>query len=227
MRILIVEDNAKMAEALRGGLSGQGYAVDVAHSGFEAEELACAEPYHAIVLDVMLPDRDGVELCRNLRRREVKTPILMLTALSETRHKVAGLDAGADDYLAKPFDFEELLARLRALLRRGDASESSLLRYADLELDLVHRRAERSGVKAQLSTKEFALLEYLLRHPERVLHRQTIVEAIWDLGSEPSSNVLEVHISGLRRKIDRGFDCSLIHTVVGVGYRLGAPEEAV
>ncbi|MDX2115841.1 MAG: response regulator transcription factor, partial [Planctomycetota bacterium] len=159
MRVLIVEDNPKMAAALQRGLRENGYVADVCHTGFEGEDVAASQEYDAIVLDLMLPDRDGVDVCRNLRRRSVNTPVIMLTALSGTENKVSGLDAGADDYLTKPFEFEELLARLRALLRRGEATEGRNLVCDDLNLDLYTRRAKRGEKEVELSNKEFALLE--------------------------------------------------------------------
>jgi DNA-binding response OmpR family regulator len=225
MRILVVEDNPRMASAIRHGLKEQGYVVDLSASGHEAEEMAAIEPYDLIVLDRMLPDRDGVEVCRNLRRRGLSTPVLVLTALSSTAEKVTGLDAGADDYLPKPFEFEELLARVRALLRRGQATEATRLEYDSLEIDLVRRTVRRSGDAIRLSAREFALLEFLARNPERVLDRMTIAQKVWDMTYEPSSNVIDVYISTLRRKIDRGYDPPLIHTVVGMGYRFGKPAE--
>lgn len=221
MRILVIEDNPKMAATIRRGLVEQSHAVDVCHTGFDGEEQASGGEYDAIVLDLMLPDRDGIDVCRNLRRRGVKTPVLMLTALSGTKDKVAGLDAGADDYLVKPFEFDELLARVRALLRRGAATEASALEFADLELDLRRQKATRAGVDIKLSSKEFALLEYLMRNPDRVLTRTSIVEKVWDMNYEPESNVVDVYISALRKKIDRDFDSPLIHTVIGTGYRFG------
>jgi DNA-binding response OmpR family regulator len=221
MRVLIIEDNPKMAGAIQRGLRENGYAADVCHQGFEGEDLAAGGEYDIIVLDLMLPDRDGVEVCRNLRRRCIATPILMLTALSGTDDKVAGLDAGADDYLTKPFEFEELLARVRALLRRGEASEGRLLECDDLKLDLYTRRANRGDEAVELSNKEFALLEYLMRNPNRVLSRTQIAEKVWDMNFEPGSNVIDVYISGLRKKVDRGFGKELIHTVKGAGYRFG------
>src|SRR5690606_8718649 len=163
---------------IRRGLVEQKYAVDVSATGFEGEERACVTRYDAIVLDLMLPDRDGVDVCRNLRRLGVTTPILMLTALSGTKDKVEGLDAGADDYLAKPFEFEELLARVRALLRRGQATEATSLEFEDLALDLKRQRATRAGVEVRLSAKEFALLEFFMRNPDRVLTRTRIVEKV-------------------------------------------------
>ncbi len=221
MRVLIIEDNPKMAEALQRGLRESGYAADVSHTGFEGEDMGAAEEYDAILLDLMLPDRDGVEVCRNLRRRNVATPILMLTALSGTESKVAGLDAGADDYITKPFEFEELLARLRALLRRGEATESRMLKCDDLNLDVYTRRASRGEQSVDLSNKEFALLEYLMRNPNRVLSRTQIAQKVWDMNFDPSSNVIDVYVAALRKKLDRGFPRELFHTVKGAGYRFG------
>ncbi len=221
MRVLIVEDNPKMAEAVQRGLREHGFAADVSLTGYEGEDLAAVEPYDLVILDLMLPDRDGVEICRNLRRRKLTTPILMLTALSSTEDKVVGLDAGADDYLAKPFEFEELLARIRALLRRGEASQGRFLECDDLKLDLYTRRATRGDAAMDLSNKEFALLEYLMRNPNRVLSRTQISEKVWDMNSDPSSNVIDVYVSALRKKLDRGFPRELFHTVKGAGYRFG------
>lgn len=221
MRVLVVEDNPKMAAGIQRGLQENGYAVDVSHAGFEGEDLAAAGDYDAVVLDLMLPDRDGVQVCKNLRRRSIAVPILMLTALSSTDDKVAGLDAGADDYLAKPFEFEELLARLRALLRRGEATEGRTLSCDDLELDLYTRRATRQDTSVELSNKEFALLEYFLRNQNRVLSRIQIGEKVWDMNFEPGSNVIDVYISSLRKKIDRGYERELLHTIKGAGYRFG------
>jgi DNA-binding response OmpR family regulator len=229
VRILLVEDNSKLAAAIARGLQAQGYSTDVCGTGFEAEELAADEPYDLVLLDRMLPDRDGLDVCRNLRRRGVKSPVLMLTALSAIPERVAGLDAGADDYLTKPFEFEELLARIRALLRRGQATEATRLAYAGLELDLLKRTVERDGRRIKLSAKEFALLELLLRNADRVIDRMTIAQKVWDIQFEPASNVIDVYISSLRRKIDLGFPEPLIQTVFGTGYRLGraeAPEPA-
>ncbi|MEZ6242073.1 MAG: response regulator transcription factor [Phycisphaerales bacterium] len=221
MRVLIVEDNPKMASSIQRGLREHGYAADVCHTGFEGEDLAVVEPYNLILLDLMLPDRDGVEVCRNLRRRCVDTPILMLTALSGTENKVAGLDAGADDYLTKPFEFDELLARIRALLRRGEATEGRMLECDDLKLDLYTRTAKRGDAEHELSNKEFALLEYFMRNPNRVLSRAQIGESVWDMNFEVGSNVIDVYVSQLRKKLDRGHERQLIHTVKGAGYRFG------
>lgn len=226
MRLLVIEDNPKIAGFIRQGLTEQGHAVDVADRGHEGEEMAAAESYDAIVLDIMLPDQDGVQVCKNLRRRGLKTPILMLTSLSTTADKVTGLDAGADDYLTKPFEFEELSARLRSLLRRGQAQEASVLRFEDIEIDLLSRKVTRAGQKIRLTTKEFALLEYFMRKPNRVLSRTVIGEHVWDMNFDSDSNVIDVYVSMLRRKVDKGFDKPLIHTVIGSGYVLTAdPSE--
>jgi DNA-binding response OmpR family regulator len=213
-----------MARIIRQGLVENGYAVDVAHTGHEGEQMAATEPYDAVILDVMLPDQDGVQACTNLRRRRVGTPILMLTALSTTGDKIKGLDAGADDYLTKPFEFDELLARIRALLRRGQAKKASNLKFADLEMDLLTRKVIRAGRKIQLTTKEFALLEYFMRNPHRVLSRTSIGEHVWDMNFDSDSNVIDVYVSMLRRKMDRGFEKRVIHTVIGTGYVLQMEE---
>jgi len=218
IRILVIEDNPRMAGALVAGLQEQSYLTDACGTGYEGEEKAAEASYDLIILDLMLPDRDGLEVCRSLRRRGKKTPILILSALSATGEKVTGLNAGADDYLTKPFEFEELLARVRALLRRGQPSESAVLKVAGVDLDLWKRCARREGQTIHLTAKEFALLEYLMRNPERVLSRAQIGEHVWDMNFDPTSNVIDVYISMLRRKIDKGFPALLIHTIVGAGY---------
>jgi len=225
VRILVVEDNHNLAHAIRLLLGQHGYSVDVAHSGQEGEELAATEPYDIVILDVMLPDRDGVVVCRNLRRRKVSTYILMLTALSTTSEKINGLEAGADDYLIKPFEFDELMARIRALMRRGTASETVRLEYEGLQLDLLKREVWRDGHRIRLRAKELALLEVLMRNPDRVVDRATIGQKVWDIHFEPSSNVIDKYVSALRKKIDEGHEHPLIHTVVGTGYRLGRASE--
>lgn len=222
MRLLVIEDNPKVARLLAKGLSEQGYSVEPAESGRAGEELAARGGFDLIVLDVMLPDLDGRDVCRNLRHRGINAPILMLTALTLTSDKVSGLDAGADDYLIKPFEFGELLARVRALLRRGQALEASVLSFEDLEMDLPKRQVTRSGQRIKLTAKEFALLEYFLRNPERVLSRTAIGEHVWDMNFESESNVIDVYVSLVRRKVDSGFARRLIHTQVGVGYILSA-----
>jgi two-component system copper resistance phosphate regulon response regulator CusR len=222
MRFLVIEDNPKLSAQLRWALEEQGYIVDVASNGHEGEEKAAIGGYDGILLDVMLPHHDGIEICKNLRRLKVATPILMLTALSDTEHKVAGLEAGADDYLTKPFDLEELIARVRALLRRAHPEEGSILRFEDIELDLNKRSVKRADKPITLTSKEFALLEYFMRNPNRVASRSILGERVWDLAFQEESNVIEVYVSRLRNKIDRGFDKALIHTVIGTGYILSA-----
>lgn len=223
MRILVVEDQAKMANFLKRGLNEVGYAVDVAETGIAAESFMAQGEYDLVILDVMLPDQNGMDTARHIRRDGYEGPILMLTALSTTKDKVHGLDAGADDYLTKPYSFDELLARVRALLRRqssaGQGANSSL-QYADLEVDLIHRKVKRSGQEISLTAKEFALLEYLIRNAERPLGRISIAEHVWDIHFDSESNVIDVYINMLRKKVDAPFGKKLIHTVVGVGYVL-------
>lgn len=222
MKILVVEDQAKMSAFLKKGLNEVGYEVDIAETGLSAETLVSQNEYDLIVLDVMLPDQSGIETSRHLRARGFDRPILMLTALSTTSDKIQGLDAGADDYLTKPYSFDELLARVRALLRRRSAggAAASVLRYSDLELDLIARKARRNGQEITLTTKEFALLEYLMRNAERPLGRVSIAENVWDIHFDSESNVIDVYINLLRKKVDVPFQRKLIQTVVGVGYVL-------
>jgi DNA-binding response OmpR family regulator len=223
VRLLVVEDNPRMAELIRQGFVQLGYAVDAVERGYLAEEEAVAQSYDVIILDVMLPDKDGVQVCRDLRRQGVGTPILIVTALSTTRDKVAAFDAGADDYLTKPFDFDELFARVRALLRRGRPHEGTTLRIDDVEMDLLAHRVTRNGNRIRLSNKEFALLEYFMRNPNRVLTRVNIAEHVWDTTFSGESNVIDVYVGLLRRKIDQGAARRLIHTIIGRGYSFG-PE---
>lgn len=222
MRLLLIEDDPAIAGFVRQGLAELGYAVEVVDDGKAGEAEGARGEYDLILLDVMLPGQSGVEVCRRLRQRGVATPILMLTALSSTGNKVEGLHSGADDYLVKPFDFEELAARIQALLRRGKPGEASQLRFEDLEMDLLKRQVARGGRKIRLTAKEFALLEYFLRRPNRVLTRASIGQQVWDMNFEYSGNVIEVYVSTLRRKIDKGFEKPLIHTVIGAGYMLSA-----
>jgi two-component system OmpR family response regulator len=220
MRALVVEDELKMAALIRRGLVEVGYAADVARNGEDAIVMARATPYDTIVLDVMLPDLDGFDVCRQLRAGGVWTPILMLTARDRVQDRVAGLDAGADDYLTKPFSFAELLARLRALTRRGMAERPTVLQAGSLRLDPATRQVWRNEVQVDLSAKEFALLETFMRRPGQVLSRQELVEHVWDAGYTGRSNVVDVYVGYLRAKIDQPFGCSSIETVRGAGYRL-------
>jgi two-component system copper resistance phosphate regulon response regulator CusR len=222
MRFLVVEDNVQLGAQISRALEEQGYIVDFTASGREGEQKASANSYDGIILDVMLPDHDGVQICRNLRRLKIATPVLLLTALSATTDKVAGLDAGADDYLTKPFDLDEFVARVRALLRRAKPEEGSILRYDRVEMDLVRRSVARDGTPVSLTAKEFALLEFFLRNPHRVLGRSMIGERVWDMACDDDSNVIEVYVSRLRSKIDKRFEKPLIHTIIGTGYVLSA-----
>jgi two-component system OmpR family response regulator len=220
MRALVVEDEPKMAVLLRRGLAEEGYAADVAGTGEDAIDLAGAIPYDAIVLDVMLPGLGGIEVCRQLRASGVWTPILMLTARDGIEDRVAGLDAGADDYLVKPFSFAELLARLRALARRGQAERPAVLQVGSLRLDPATRQVWRGEAAIELSAKEFALLETFMRRPGEALYRLELLEHAWDYTYENRSNVVDVYVGYLRAKIDRPFGRHSIQTVRGVGYRL-------
>jgi heavy metal response regulator len=224
MRLLIVEDDPNMARFLQKGLQEERYAVDVATDGEEGLLLASVNPYDLIILDVMLPKLDGLAVCARLRAERKTTPILLLTAIESVESKVDGLNTGADDYLTKPFAFAELVARARALLRRGSGQQAGRLTAADLELDPVSHRVWRSGREIVLTNKEFALLEYLLRNADQVLTRTAIVEHIWDIHYDSMTNIVDVHVRALRAKIDRDFSPALIHTVRGVGYVLKTPE---
>jgi len=222
MRVLVVEDDQRILEFVRKGLEEEGYAVDVAQDGDEALDWPAVVDFDAIVLDVMLPGRDGIEVCRTLRTRGVRTPILMLTARDTVEDRVMGLDSGADDYLVKPFAFAELLARLRALMRREPVLLGTTLEVADLSLDTVTRQVSRAGQPISLTNKEYALLEYLMRHPNQVLTRTMIAEHVWNFDFDTGTNVIDVHIRYLRRKIDDPHDLKLIQTVRGAGYRISA-----
>ncbi|MCD2191152.1 response regulator transcription factor [Actinomycetospora soli] len=220
MRVLVVEDEVRMAALLRRGLEEDGYAVDVAATGPEALWQGREVDYDAVVLDVMLPGADGFEVCRGLREAGRWSPILMLTARDAVDDRIRGLDGGADDYLTKPFSFGELAARLRALIRRGAADRPTVLAVGDLRLDPASRRAWRAGDELALSTKEFALLELFLRHPDEVLSRTIILEHVWDFAYDGVSNVIDQYVSYLRRKIDRPYGTEMLETVRGAGYRL-------
>lgn len=219
MRILIVEDEKKVASFVKRGLEQESYAVDVVHDGVEGTHYAEINKYDAIVLDIMLPKKSGLEVLKDIKEAGVKSPVLLLTARDSVDDRVKGLNLGADDYLTKPFAFEELLARLRVLMRRG-ASGTPVLKYQDLSLDPASRRAKRGDVEVELTVKEYALLEYLLRNPDRVLTRTLIAEHVWDQSFDNETNVVDVYINHLRTKIDKDPDKRLIHTVRGVGYVL-------
>ena len=220
MRLLVVEDDARTADMLRRGLTEEGYSVDVTADGRDALWRASEIDYDALVLDLMLPGTDGLELCRLLRAAGRWSPVLMVTARTGVDDRVLGLDAGADDYLAKPFSFAELTARLRALLRRGRPARPVILYAGDLRLDPAARRVSRGDVEIELSSKEFALLELFLRHPDEVLQRAAIRTALWDFASDATSNVIDQYVAALRRKIDRPFGVRQLETVRGAGYRL-------
>lgn len=224
MRVLIVEDDPHTAGFIAKGLREDGHAVDHADNGKDGLFLATTEPFDAIVLDRMLPGLDGMTLLQTLRGAGNRVPVLLLTALGDIDHRVEGLRAGADDYLVKPFAYAELSARLDSIARRGQAggSEPTRLRVADLELDLLSREARRGDKRIELQPREFRLLEYLMRQAERVVTRTMLLEAVWDYHFDPQTNVIDVHISRLRQKIDQGFPRPLLHTVRGAGYRLGA-----
>ena len=220
MRILIVEDDKKVGGFLEKGLREEQYAVDVCRNGTDALHLAQINPYDVIILDIMLPGMDGFTVCREMRQRGIITPILMLTAKDEIADKVAGLSEGADDYLTKPFSFDELLARIRALLRRSQDYKTKVLKAGDLELDPLKRIVTRAGKKIDLTGKEYALLEYLLRNRGRTVTPSMILEHVWDMNYMGSSNIVNVYINHLRNKIDKDFKIKLIQTVRGHGFRI-------
>jgi DNA-binding response OmpR family regulator len=225
MRILVIEDDADLAQFISKGLKEERYAVDLAADGEEGLALAVANPYDLLIVDIMLPKLDGLTVCRRLRSAGSQVPVLLMTARNTVEDKVSGFDMGADQFLTKPFAFAELLARVRALLRRGSLQpELTRLKTGDLELDLVSRRVWRAGKEIVLTNKEFALLEYLLRNPNRVLTRTSIIDHVWGLTHDPMTNIVDVHIRALRTKIDRPSSRSLITTVRGVGYMLEERE---
>lgn len=223
MRVLLVEDDRKAARLVSKGLHEAGFLVDVAHSGEEGDEMTATADYAAIVLDWLLPGKDGIAFCRDLRARGVSTPILMLTARQGLDDRVMGLNVGADDYLTKPFAFEELLARLHALLRRSDITRPVVLSIGDLSLDPVSHVVTRAGTPVNLTPKEYAILEALMRHPGEVLTRASLGERLWR-DDDDVNNLVDVHVSHLRKKIDRPPLEQLIHTIWGRGYRLGLPR---
>jgi DNA-binding response OmpR family regulator len=219
MRILVVEDDRKLASFLQSGLEQEGHAVDLLYEGNGSGEQARAIDYDAVVLDLMLPGRSGFDVLRDIRARKPSLPVLIVTAKDAIEDRIAGLDSGADDYLVKPFALAELSARLRAVLRRG-APRENVLRVADLEVDTLSRVVRRGGRRIDLKPKEYALLEFLLRHAGRPVTKSLIIEHVWDIHFDSVSNVVEVHVNSLRNKIDRGFSPALIHTIRGVGYLL-------
>jgi two-component system OmpR family response regulator len=220
MRVLVVEDEVQLASLIRKGLREEGLLADVAVRGEDALWMAASSSYDAVTLDARLPGMDGFEVCRRLREDEVRTPIIMLTALDDVEDRIAGLDAGADDYLVKPFDFGELVARLRALARRGPVGRDTVLRVADVELDPATRRVRRGRREIPLSAKEFQLLEVFMRNPDQVLSRYQLLEGAWDSEYEHRSNVIDVYVRYLREKLDRPFGTESFETIRGVGYRL-------
>ena len=220
MKILVVEDDRKVAGFIEQGLKEEGHVVDVAPDGDEATMLAHVYEYDVILLDVVLPKKNGFQIATELRREGRSTPILMLTSRDSTEDVIRGLDAGADDYLAKPFRFDELLARIRALARRGGAERLEVLRYGSVALDRLRHTASVNGVELSLTPKEFQLLEFFLLHPQEVVRRTTLLEKVWDMHFDPESNVVDVHVGNLRRKLHEAAGTTLIHTVRGVGFTL-------
>lgn len=226
MRLLLIEDDRRLNHVLSLSLSEEGYAVDCAFDGVEGQELAESTAYDAIILDALLPRKDGLEVCRSLRQHKIGTPILMLTARDAVADRVRGLDSGADDYLVKPFALHELLARLRALLRRTTPQKSGLLTAGDLCADPATHHVERAGQRITLTAREFTLLEYLMRHPNQVLSRAQIEDHLWSYDAINASNVVDVSVRRLRRKIDDPFAVKLVETLYGLGYRLRTPGTA-
>ena len=220
MRILIIEDEKKVAGFLMKGLTEENYAVDIFHDGEEGAFWAIENEYDLIILDIMLPKKNGISVCRELRSKGINTPIIILTAKDTVVDKVTGLDVGADDYLSKPFSFDELLARIRALLRRSQEYKTPSLKVADLELNPANRRVTRSGKAINLSGKEYALLEYLMRNRNSIVTETRIIDHVWDMNYDPRTNVVNVYIHHLRSKIDKGFDKKLLHTIRGSGYMI-------
>jgi len=223
MRILVVEDEHKIANSIKKGMELEGFAVDITYDGIEGYDMASSEEYDVIILDLMLPGMDGVTLCKKLREERKHTPILMLTAKGQVQDKVLGLNSGADDYLVKPFAFEELLARVKALTRRPKNGGNIILKTKDLILNTVTYEVKRSGEKISLSRKEFSLLEYLMRNPDKIISKDQIIGHVWDYDADILPNTVEVYIGYLRKKIDLAFPNStpLIHTVRGFGYKIG------
>jgi heavy metal response regulator len=220
MRVLVVEDEKKTASFIRKALQAEGFAVDVCGNGADALAAATTTPFDALVLDIMLPGRDGLSVLAQLREHKNATPVLLLSARGEVNERIQGLNAGADDYLPKPFIIAELVARVRALVRRGGESKSTVLRLADLALDTITHEAERGEKKIELTIREYRLLEFLLRNAGRICGRMSIIEKVWDYDFDPGTNLVDVYVRRLREKIDDGFEPKLLHTVRGIGYVL-------
>ena len=222
IKILLIEDEPKTVQSLKQGLEENNYDVSIAYDGHMGKQLALAHTYQLIVSDIIIPGINGLDLCRELRAQGIQTPILMLTALSTTDDKLNGFEAGADDYLPKPFDFKEFLARVKALIKRSNQTilDAQVLKFADLEMDLNSSLVSRAGLMIHLTSKEFQLLEYFLRNQEKVISKAEIAENIWEVEDENSSNLIEVYVNYLRKKVDKGFSSKLIHTQFGMGYIL-------
>jgi heavy metal response regulator len=220
MKILVVEDEKKVASFIKRGLEEEGYSVDVAYDGEEGLKMGADDSYELILMDLMLPHKDGLEVIQDLRKQDIRTPVLCLTAKDKVDDIVSGLDSGSDDYLTKPFAFAELLARVRALIRRGTTERGAEITFADLRLDPVAHKVWRADREIDLTTKEYALLEYMMRNPNQTLTRSMIAEQVWDYTFDSFTNIIDVYVNYLRKKVDRDFDKKLIHTVRGVGYVL-------
>jgi len=224
LKVLVIEDDKKIAAFVRKGLEAQGFVVDVSRSGDEGYTLATSRPYDALILDIMLPGRDGLSILRNIRERKIPLPVILLTARAELNERLEGLNLGADDYLTKPFFMEELIARLHAVTRRASGTPQSILAVGDLTMNLLTREVTRGGTPIELAPREFNLLEHLMRSPGRVLTRVQICEQVWDYHFDPGTNLVEVYIQRLRKKVDAGAAVKLIETIRGVGYRIKPPS---
>ncbi len=224
MKVLVIEDEKKIASFIRKGMEGRGFVVEMAHSGDEGYLLATTRAYDAVILDIMLPGRDGLSILRNLRERKISVPVILLTARSELNERLEGLNLGADDYITKPFFIEELIARVHAVTRRAAGTSQSLLQVCDLTMNLLTREVRRGDARIELTPREFTLLEHLMRSPGRVLTRVQICEQVWDYHFDPGTNLVDVYVQRLRKKVDAASQPKLLETVRGVGYRIQAPE---